>query len=53
MPDQSVDAVEAVVNDLTTHQTGFMQASAKNGFMNTSIVNSLGVYSATHGGLIS
>jgi hypothetical protein len=53
VPDQSIDAVEAVVNDLTTHQTGFMQASAKNGFMNTSIVNSLGVHSATHGGLIS
>jgi hypothetical protein len=27
----------ATIRDLTTHQTGFMQASAANGFMNTSI----------------
>jgi hypothetical protein len=29
------DAFEVVINDLTTHQTGFMQASAANGFMTT------------------
>ena len=29
------DAFEAVVNDLTTGKSGFMQASAANGFMNT------------------
>ena len=29
-------AFEVVINDLTTHQTGFMQASAANGFMTTS-----------------
>jgi hypothetical protein len=32
-------AFEAVVTDLSTGQTGWMQASAANGFMNTSIVN--------------
>jgi hypothetical protein len=32
-------ALEAVVNDLSTGQTGYMQASAANGFMNTSVVN--------------
>jgi hypothetical protein len=30
-------AFEAVVRDLTTGQTGFMQASAANGFMNTNV----------------
>jgi hypothetical protein len=30
------EAFEVVINDLTTHQTGFMQASAANGFMSTS-----------------
>jgi hypothetical protein len=30
-------AFEAVVTDLTTGQTGFMQASAANGFMNTNV----------------
>jgi len=30
------DAFEVVINDLTTHQTGFMQASAANDFMSTS-----------------
>jgi hypothetical protein len=29
----------ATIRDLTTHQTGYMQASAANGFMNTSIAN--------------
>jgi hypothetical protein len=29
-------AFEVVMDDLTTHQSGFMQASAANGFMNTS-----------------
>jgi hypothetical protein len=32
-------ALEAVLTDLSTGQTGFMQASAANGFMNTSVVN--------------
>ena len=31
------NAFEVVMDDLTTHQSGFMQASAANGFMNTSI----------------
>jgi hypothetical protein len=31
-------ALKEVVTDLTTGQSGFMQASAKNGFMATSIV---------------
>jgi hypothetical protein len=35
-------ALEAVVDDLTTKQSGFMQASAANGFQNTSIVNCSG-----------
>jgi uncharacterized membrane protein len=35
-------AFEVVVHDLTTGQTGFMQASAKNGFQNTSIVDCSG-----------
>jgi hypothetical protein len=30
------NAFEVVINDLTTHQTGFMQASAANGFQTTS-----------------
>jgi hypothetical protein len=30
------DAFEVVINDLTTHQTGVMQASAANGFQSTS-----------------
>ncbi len=30
-------AFEVVMDDLTTHQSGFMQASAANGFQNTSI----------------
>jgi hypothetical protein len=30
------DAFEVVINDLTTHQSGFMQASAANGFMTSS-----------------
>ena len=32
----------AVVQDLTTHQTGFMTASAANGFMNTNIADCSG-----------
>jgi hypothetical protein len=35
-------ALETVVEDLTTGQTGFIQASAANGFMNTSIVDCSG-----------
>lgn len=35
-------AFEVVVNDLTTGKSGFMQASATNGFQNTSIVNCSG-----------
>jgi hypothetical protein len=35
-------ALETVVSDLTTHQTGYMQASAANGFMASSIVNCSG-----------
>ncbi|HLK72135.1 MAG TPA: hypothetical protein VKU77_00665 [Streptosporangiaceae bacterium] len=35
-------AFEVVINDLTTHQTGFMQASAANGFMTTSASNCAG-----------
>ena len=30
------EAFEVIINDLTTHKTGFMQASAANGFMTTS-----------------
>ena len=33
------DAFEVVMDDLTTHQTGFMQASAANGFSTTSMAN--------------
>jgi hypothetical protein len=36
------DALIAVVDDLTTGERGFMQASAANGFMNTSIVDCSG-----------
>ena len=32
----------ATIRDLTTHQTGFITASAANGFMNTSITNCAG-----------
>jgi hypothetical protein len=39
-PGQS--AFEVVVRDLTTGQSGFMQASAANGFMNTSIIDCSG-----------
>jgi hypothetical protein len=35
-------AFEVVINDLTTHQSGFMQASADNGFMTTSASNCAG-----------
>jgi hypothetical protein len=35
-------AFEVIVKDLTTGQSGFMQASARNGFQNTSIVNCSG-----------
>jgi hypothetical protein len=35
-------ALKAVVADLTTGQSGYMQASAANGFMNTSIVDCSG-----------
>jgi len=36
------DAFEAVVHDLTTGRTGYMQASAANGFASTSIVDCTG-----------
>jgi hypothetical protein len=35
-------AFKVVLDDLTTHQSGFMQASAANGFMTTSIVDCSG-----------
>jgi hypothetical protein len=35
-------AFEVVVDDLTTHQSGFMQASAANGFQTTSLANCSG-----------
>ncbi|HZU40848.1 MAG TPA: hypothetical protein VE992_07335, partial [Solirubrobacteraceae bacterium] len=35
-------AFEVVIHDLTTHQSGYMQASAANGFQNTSIVDCSG-----------
>ena len=35
-------ALEVMLNDLTTSQSGFMQASAANGFANTSIVDCSG-----------
>jgi hypothetical protein len=37
-----VNAFKVVIDDLTTGQTGFMQASAANGFHNTSIVDCSG-----------
>ena len=37
-----VRAFEVVIDDLTTHQSGFMQASAANGFMNSSITDCSG-----------
>ncbi len=39
---RGVRAFEVVVDDLTTHQIGRMQASAANGFMNTSITDCSG-----------
>jgi hypothetical protein len=36
------DAFEVVVHDFTQHTSGFMQASAANGFQNTSITNCSG-----------
>jgi hypothetical protein len=36
LPGGGGNAFEVFMDDLTTHQTGFMQASAANGFMNTS-----------------
>jgi hypothetical protein len=36
------DAFEVTMDDLTTHQSGFMQASAANGFMTTSSANCSG-----------
>jgi hypothetical protein len=36
-------ALETLVEDLTTHQTGVMQSSAANGFMNTSYANCEGI----------
>lgn len=35
-------ALEVVIDDLTTGKSGFMQASAKNGFKNTSLTNCAG-----------
>jgi hypothetical protein len=37
------EAFEVVINDLTTHQSGFMQASASNGFMSTKASDCSGV----------
>jgi hypothetical protein len=39
---RGVKAFKVVVEDLTTHQSGFMQASAANGFQNTSIADCSG-----------
>jgi hypothetical protein len=39
---KAAGALETRVRDLTSGQSGFMQASAKNGFMNTSIANCTG-----------
>ena len=36
------DAFEVVINDLTTHQSGHMQASAANGFKTTSMADCSG-----------
>ena len=36
------DAFEVVMDDLTTHQSGFMQASAANGFQTTSMADCSG-----------
>jgi hypothetical protein len=36
------NAFKVTIDDLTTHQSGYMQASAANGFMNTSIVDCSG-----------
>jgi hypothetical protein len=36
-------ALETRIDDLTTHRSGFMQASARNGFMSTSIKDCSGV----------
>jgi hypothetical protein len=36
LPGGGGNAFEVYMDDLTTHQTGYMQASAANGFMNTS-----------------
>ena len=36
LPGGGGNAFEVFMDDLTTHQTGLMQASAANGFMNTS-----------------
>ena len=41
-PGETAKALEVVVKDLTTRQTGWMQASAANGFANTSIVDCTG-----------
>jgi hypothetical protein len=40
--DKSAGALETQVRDLSTGQTGYMLASARNGFMNTSIANCAG-----------
>ncbi len=42
VPGGGGSAFEVVLADLTTHQTGFMQASAANGFQNTSIADCSG-----------
>ncbi len=41
-PGEKAKAFEVVVKDLTTGQSGYMQASAANGFANTSIVDCSG-----------
>jgi hypothetical protein len=43
VPGQSgVKAFKVVIDDLTTHQSGFMQASAANGFQNTTLADCSG-----------
>jgi hypothetical protein len=42
VPGNGGKALEVVIDDLTTGKTGYMQASAANGFMNTSIIDCSG-----------
>src|SRR5260221_3403117 len=46
-------ALEAVIRDATTRKTGFMQAPATNGFMNTSVNDSNRARPAGRGGAVA